>query len=396
MSKYLGSLAWARRWGLARLHLTPSPPLTNPLPSETRPELETFNLQENDCFPFSRSRLNYCPPVSRVNYNRQQILIFLYFSGPPSSGLLRDFSSGVLGVHMERERDIQCSLDEHCVLNVLLDAQLTEDEKELKTTFKFNINDDNEFVLHYRTADMMTSPDLAAEVKYIMDINTLSDVALWLQKYHDKDAEVARKDGLLLIRELSAEKYHDKDAEVARKDGLLLIRELAAEVKNMMDIKMNAVMKITLVRSVAARGGTIGAILMSERFSGQWLSRRASEKLLSLLVQCDIPSLNKHITSPSLRLNPLPRTSWLMTQNEEIARMMKRQARAEVNPIMCNGIGYTDHVMASVIKSALRNPPPTPHLTSLSRLLPPLVQTNNTRLTLSLHMLLSTAFRGGS
>ncbi|XP_039276628.1 voltage-dependent calcium channel subunit alpha-2/delta-3 isoform X2 [Nilaparvata lugens] len=39
-------------------------------------------------------------------------------------------------------------------------------------------------------------------------------------------------------------KFHDLDAEVARKDGLILIRELAAEVKNMIDIKMNAVMRI--------------------------------------------------------------------------------------------------------------------------------------------------------
>jgi hypothetical protein len=46
------------------------------------------------------------------------------------------------------------------------------------------------------------------------------------------------------------QKYHDKEAEVARKDGLILIRELAAEVKNMMDIKMNAVM---VSRAVSTR-----------------------------------------------------------------------------------------------------------------------------------------------
>lgn len=38
------------------------------------------------------------------------------------------------------------------------------------------------------------------------------------------------------------QKYHEADVEVARKDGLILIREMAAEVKNMMDIKMNAVL----------------------------------------------------------------------------------------------------------------------------------------------------------
>lgn len=38
------------------------------------------------------------------------------------------------------------------------------------------------------------------------------------------------------------QKYKELDADVARKDGLILIREMAAEVKNMMDFKMNAVM----------------------------------------------------------------------------------------------------------------------------------------------------------
>ena len=43
------------------------------------------------------------------------------------------------------------------------------------------------------------------------------------------------------------QKYHDLDVEVTRKDGLILIREMAAEVKNMMDIKMSAVMVSTTV-----------------------------------------------------------------------------------------------------------------------------------------------------
>lgn len=38
------------------------------------------------------------------------------------------------------------------------------------------------------------------------------------------------------------QKYHDMEAEVVRKDGLVLVREMAAEVKNMLDFKMNAVM----------------------------------------------------------------------------------------------------------------------------------------------------------
>jgi len=45
---------------------------------------------------------------------------------------------------------------------------------------------------------------------------------------------------------LCLQKYHEMDVEVIRKDGLILIREMAAEVKNMMDIKMNAVMVSTV------------------------------------------------------------------------------------------------------------------------------------------------------
>lgn len=40
----------------------------------------------------------------------------------------------------------------------------------------------------------------------------------------------------------ASQKYHDMGAEVVRKDGLVLVREMAAEVKNMLDFKMNAVM----------------------------------------------------------------------------------------------------------------------------------------------------------
>ncbi|XP_067207897.1 voltage-dependent calcium channel subunit alpha-2/delta-3 isoform X6 [Linepithema humile] len=39
-------------------------------------------------------------------------------------------------------------------------------------------------------------------------------------------------------------KYHDVESNIAKKDGLVLVREMAAEVKNMMDFKMNAVMRL--------------------------------------------------------------------------------------------------------------------------------------------------------
>lgn len=43
------------------------------------------------------------------------------------------------------------------------------------------------------------------------------------------------------------QKYHEYNVEVVRKDGLLLVRELAAEVKNHMDFKINAVMVSTFI-----------------------------------------------------------------------------------------------------------------------------------------------------
>ncbi|KOX79241.1 Voltage-dependent calcium channel subunit alpha-2/delta-3 [Melipona quadrifasciata] len=39
-------------------------------------------------------------------------------------------------------------------------------------------------------------------------------------------------------------KYHDMEAQIVKKDGLVLVREMAAEVKNMLDFKMNAVMRL--------------------------------------------------------------------------------------------------------------------------------------------------------
>ncbi|XP_039313791.1 voltage-dependent calcium channel subunit alpha-2/delta-3 isoform X2 [Solenopsis invicta] len=39
-------------------------------------------------------------------------------------------------------------------------------------------------------------------------------------------------------------KYHELEANVIKRDGLVLVREMAMEVKNMMDFKMNAVMRL--------------------------------------------------------------------------------------------------------------------------------------------------------
>ena len=53
---------------------------------------------------------------------------------------------------------------------------------------------------------------------------------------------------------LCLQKYHEMDVEVVRKDGLILIREMAVEVKNMMDIKMNAVMVSTVCQFLIQMG----------------------------------------------------------------------------------------------------------------------------------------------
>lgn len=38
------------------------------------------------------------------------------------------------------------------------------------------------------------------------------------------------------------QKYKDLDGEIIRKNGIILLRELTNEVKNFMDFKMNAVL----------------------------------------------------------------------------------------------------------------------------------------------------------
>lgn len=58
---------------------------------------------------------------------------------------------------------------------------------------------------------------------------------------HISEVFISRKNNLFLYFG-SVQKYHEYNVEVVRKDGLLLVRELAVEVKNHMDFKMNAVM----------------------------------------------------------------------------------------------------------------------------------------------------------
>ncbi|XP_047984484.1 voltage-dependent calcium channel subunit alpha-2/delta-3 isoform X2 [Leguminivora glycinivorella] len=75
-------------------------------------------------------------------------------------------------------------------------------------------------------------------------------------------------------------KYHEYNVEVARKDGLLLVRELAAEVKNHMDFKINAVMRIMDSAEAAAlsSGGSDGP---GAYYDARWLNVHADDGTLA-------------------------------------------------------------------------------------------------------------------
>ncbi|XP_059050982.1 voltage-dependent calcium channel subunit alpha-2/delta-4 isoform X3 [Achroia grisella] len=77
-------------------------------------------------------------------------------------------------------------------------------------------------------------------------------------------------------------KYHEYNVEVARKDGLLLVRELAAEVKNHMDFKINAVMRImdsAEAAALSASGSNDGA--PGSYYDARWLNVHADDGTLA-------------------------------------------------------------------------------------------------------------------
>ncbi|XP_054277448.1 voltage-dependent calcium channel subunit alpha-2/delta-3-like isoform X1 [Macrosteles quadrilineatus] len=112
-------------------------------------------------------------------------------------------------------------------------------------------------------------------------------------------------------------KYHDKEAEVARKDGLILIRELAAEVKNMMDIKMNAVMRIMDSAEQAA---------LSQKMEGgtpKYLnSRRMGDDIML------IP--NRHFDQQPV--------------NTSFSSVLMPQALSDSDPLVANSLRWSEHL----------------------------------------------------
>ncbi|XP_053622117.1 voltage-dependent calcium channel subunit alpha-2/delta-3 isoform X1 [Plodia interpunctella] len=90
-------------------------------------------------------------------------------------------------------------------------------------------------------------------------------------------------------------KYHEYNVEVARKDGLLLVRELAAEVKNHMDFKINAVMRIMDSAEAAAlsAGGTSDGSPGSY-YDARWLNVHADDGTLAARARRLLLSPSRH------------------------------------------------------------------------------------------------------
>ncbi|XP_014246185.1 voltage-dependent calcium channel subunit alpha-2/delta-4 isoform X2 [Cimex lectularius] len=88
-------------------------------------------------------------------------------------------------------------------------------------------------------------------------------------------------------------KYHDHDAEVGRKDGLLLIREMATEVKNMMDIKMNSIRRIMDIAEQAA----LSYRLESEGASVKFLNSRNLKKQPGVVLEQNRHFDRRHVNT---------------------------------------------------------------------------------------------------
>ncbi|BES90285.1 Calcium channel [Nesidiocoris tenuis] len=98
-------------------------------------------------------------------------------------------------------------------------------------------------------------------------------------------------------------KYHEHDAEVARKDGLILIREMASEVKNMMDIKMNSVMRIMESAEQAALSHRLDAEGSSVKFVNSRLLRKQLLELNRHFDQRHVNTSHSSVIVPSFTVD---------------------------------------------------------------------------------------------
>ncbi|XP_072936977.1 voltage-dependent calcium channel subunit alpha-2/delta-3 [Epargyreus clarus] len=117
-------------------------------------------------------------------------------------------------------------------------------------------------------------------------------------------------------------KYREYNVEVARKDGLLLVRELAAEVKNHMDFKINAVMRIMDSAEAAAlsAGGSSSDGSPGTYYDARWLNVHADDGTLAARARRLLLSPSRHFdhiavnTSYSAVLMP----PYISTEDEKV------------------------------------------------------------------------------
>ncbi|XP_031772090.1 voltage-dependent calcium channel subunit alpha-2/delta-3 [Apis florea] len=89
-------------------------------------------------------------------------------------------------------------------------------------------------------------------------------------------------------------KYHDMEAEVVKKDGVLLVREMAAEVKNMLDFKMNAVMRLVESAEQAAVSAPRDGNVAPKYYASQRFDSSSGEGKASITGQETFLSSNRH------------------------------------------------------------------------------------------------------
>ncbi|XP_076670724.1 voltage-dependent calcium channel subunit stolid isoform X2 [Andrena cerasifolii] len=97
-------------------------------------------------------------------------------------------------------------------------------------------------------------------------------------------------------------KYHDMDAEVVRKDGLVLVREMAAEVKNMLDFKMNAVMRLVESAEQAAVSAPRDGNMSPKYYASQRLDSFSVDGKTSTTGQDNLLSSNRHFDHLAVNL----------------------------------------------------------------------------------------------
>ncbi|KZC05430.1 Voltage-dependent calcium channel subunit alpha-2/delta-4 [Dufourea novaeangliae] len=89
-------------------------------------------------------------------------------------------------------------------------------------------------------------------------------------------------------------KYHGMEAEVVRKDGLVLVREMATEVKNMLDFKMNAVMRLVESAEQAAVSEPRDGNASPKYYSSQRFDGFPGDGKLAIAGQENLLSSNRH------------------------------------------------------------------------------------------------------